>query len=90
MQEWLRRHIPVFISAENWPSGRPDLNLVDYKLWAILESTACQKRHNNLNSLKRSLVKVAAEIALETVHAVIAQWPERLKACVDAEGGHFE
>jgi len=25
-QEWLRRHIPTFISTENWPSGSPDLN----------------------------------------------------------------
>ena len=27
---------------------------------------------------------------LETVHAAIAEWPERLKACVKAEGSHFE
>jgi hypothetical protein len=51
---------------------------------------AYQKRHNNLDSLKRSLVKAAAEIHQETVSAAIAVWPERLKACVEAEGGHFE
>jgi hypothetical protein len=51
---------------------------------------ACRKRHNNLDSLKRSLVKAAAEILLETVRAAIAEWPERLKACVGSEGGHFE
>jgi len=49
-----------------------------------------KKRHNNLDSLKRSLLKAAAEILLETVRAAIAEWPERLKACVEAEGGHFE
>jgi hypothetical protein len=27
------------------------------------------------------------EIPLETVHAAIAEWPESLKACVEAEGG---
>jgi hypothetical protein len=41
-------------------------------------------RHNNLDSLKRSLVKAVAEIALETVIAAIAEWPGRLKACVEA------
>jgi hypothetical protein len=51
---------------------------------------AYQKRHKNLDSLKRSLVKAAAEFPLETVHAAIAEWPEHLKACVEAEGGHFE
>jgi len=47
---------------------------------------ACQKRHNNLGSLKRLLAKAAAE----RVRAAIAEWPERLKACAEAEGGHFE
>jgi hypothetical protein len=61
-QEWLRRHVPAFISAEDWPSGSPDLNSLDYKLWAVLEDMVCRKRHNNLDSLKRSLVKAAAEI----------------------------
>jgi len=58
-QEWLRRKVPAFISAENWPSGSPDLNPLDYKLWAVLEDMACQKLHNNPDSLKRSLVKPA-------------------------------
>jgi len=30
------------------------------------------------------------EIPPETVRAAIAKWPERLKACVEAQGGHFE
>jgi len=51
---------------------------------------ACQKRHNNLDSLKSSFVKAAAEIPVETVRTAIAEWPERLKACVEPEGGHFE
>jgi len=51
---------------------------------------ACQKRHNNLDSLKRSLVKAAAEIPLGTVRAAIVEWPERLEAFVGAEGGQFE
>jgi hypothetical protein len=89
-QKLLRRNVPAFISAEDWPSGSPDINTRDYKLWAVLEDMACQKRHNNLDSLKRSLVKAAAEIPLETVRAAIAEWPERLKACVEAESGHFE
>jgi hypothetical protein len=78
-QEWLRRNLPAFISAEDWSSGSPDLNTRDYKLWAVLEDMACQKRHNNLDRLKRFLSKAAAEIPLET-RAAIAVWPERLKA----------
>jgi hypothetical protein len=32
----------------------------------------------------RFLVKAAAEIPLETEHALPAEWPEGLKACVEA------
>jgi len=35
-------------------------------------------------------VKAVAEIPLETVRAMTAEWPECRKACIEAEGGHFE
>jgi len=63
-QEWLWRNVPVFISAEDWPSGSPDLKPRDYIFWVVLEDIACQKRHNNLDSLERPLVKAVAEIPL--------------------------
>jgi hypothetical protein len=40
-QEWLQRIVPALISAEDWSSGRPNLNPLDYKLWAVLEDMAC-------------------------------------------------
>jgi hypothetical protein len=89
-QEWLRRKIPARISVGDWPSESPDLKPRDYKFWTVLDDMACQKCHKNLDSLKRSLVKIAAEIPLETVRAAIVERPDYLKACVEAEGGHFE
>jgi len=73
-----------FISSENWLSGSADLKTLDNKLWAVLEDMECRKRHNSLESLRRSLVKAAAEIPLEIKLAATAEWPERLKACVEA------
>jgi hypothetical protein len=87
-QELLWRNVLAFTSAKDWALGSPDLNPRDYKLWAVLEDMACQKCHNNLDSL-RSLVKAAVEIPLETVCAAI-EWLECLKACFEAEVGHFE
>jgi len=80
----------AFISAENWLSGSADLKTLDNKLWAVLEDMACQKHHNGLVSLRRSLVKEVAEIPLETERVATAEWLERLKACVEAEGSHSE
>ena len=35
-------------------------------------------------------MKAQAEIPLETELAATTEWPEQLKGCVKAEGGHFE
>jgi len=83
-QGWLRRNLLAFISAENWLLGSAGLKPLDNKLWAVLEDMACRKCRNSLESLRRSLVKAAAAIPLETERAATAGWPERLKACVEA------
>ncbi|MDF3660415.1 hypothetical protein P3S23_23665, partial [Enterobacter hormaechei] len=60
-----------FIRAKDWPSSSPDLNPLDYDLWLVLESTACSKRHDNLESLKKS-VRLAVNIfPMERVRASI-------------------
>lgn len=89
-QRWLELNLPEFIAAEDWPSGSPDLNPLDYRLWSVLEEKACSKPHRNIEGLKVDLVKAAASIPLEVVRAAIDEWPDRLKRCVKAKGGHFE
>lgn len=89
-QAWLRNNVPEFISAEDWPSGSPDLNPLDYKLWSILEGMVCTKRYPNIDALKKALSKAVANFPMDVVRPAIDDWPNRLKACVKAKGGHFE
>lgn len=89
-QRWLKDNLPDFIAFEDWPSGSPDLNPLDYRLWEVLEEKACSKPHRNIDSLKRDLMAAAASIPLETVRAAIDEWPDRLMKCVKAKGGYFE
>jgi len=70
--------------------GSTELKTLDNKLWAVLEDMVCRKCHNSPESLRRSLVKTAAEIPLETERAATAGWLEHLKACVEAQGSHSE
>ncbi|CAH0404372.1 unnamed protein product [Chilo suppressalis] len=79
-----------FIRYEDWPSSNPDLSPLDYKIWQHLEEKACSKSHPNLESLKTSLIKAAADIDVDLVRAAIDDWPRRLKACIQNQGGHFE
>ncbi|UYV82231.1 hypothetical protein LAZ67_21001404 [Cordylochernes scorpioides] len=78
-QQWLETNVPEFIKANKWPSGSPDLNLLDYSLWAYLEEKVCYKRYHNLDKLKSALVRAMKEIPLEKVRATIDQWPERTR-----------
>jgi len=65
--EWLENSVPNFIKASDWPFASPDLSPLDYGFWSILEERACKRRQVNLESLKRSIAKAAAEIPLETI-----------------------
>ena len=64
--------------------------LLGLKLWSSLQEMACKKRHPNIESLKRFLRKVSANFKVDVLHNSIYGWPQRLKDCVLANGGHFE
>ncbi|RVE45804.1 hypothetical protein evm_009554 [Chilo suppressalis] len=89
-QDWLAALEIDFIRHEDWPSSSPDLSPLDYKIWQHLEEKACSKPHPNLESLKTSLIKAAADIVMDLVRAAIDDWPRRLKACIQNRGVHFE
>ena len=78
------------VSDGEWPPNSPDLNPLDYSIWSILEAKACAKPYKAIESLKRALIKAWNEITLEQLASIIDNFPKRLKACVEAKGGHFE
>jgi hypothetical protein len=63
-QEWLQKNLLAFIISEIGLSGSAYLKTLDNKLCAVLEDMACRRHHNSLESLRKSLVKAAAEISL--------------------------
>jgi hypothetical protein len=73
-----------------WPPNSPDLNVLDYSLWSILEAEACSKPHQSIEALKKSLVKAWNNIPQEVIDRAVDDFPKRLKKCVEAGGGHFE
>lgn len=89
-QHWLAKNVPNFIATQDWPSGSPDLNPLDYALWQKLEAIACSKRHKNIETLKKSIKIAVKKISLDTIRAAIDEWPDRLRRCVAASGSHFE
>ena len=50
----------------------------------------CKKRHPNIESLKQSLCKAAADFLIDVLRNSIDEWSQILKNCVHARGGHVE
>ena len=49
---------------------------------SVHERVCCKKRHPNIESLKWSLCKAAADFPVDVLHNSIDGWPQRLKDCV--------
>ena len=64
-QKWCQDNFPSFRNKELWPPSSPDLNPMDYCVWGILESEACDSSHTSVEALKRSLLKAWGKIPQE-------------------------
>ena len=86
----LKRETPDFITPLLWPPNSPDLNPVDYKVWSVLQERVYQTRIRDVSHLKERLVEEWDKFDQSIVDRAVKQWRLRLKACVRADGGHFE
>ncbi len=89
-QSWLRRKNPGFLDKTGWPPSSPDINPLDFSLWAILEDKACTKSYKNIEALKRGLTTAWNEIPMDTVRATIDAVPKHLCKIIKEKGGHIE
>ena len=78
-----------------WPSYSPDLNPIE-NIWAILKRNV-EKRVKAMMAQKQSVsqevfIALAEEewenIPNEVVLKCVTSMPDRIQACIDAEGGH--
>ena len=87
--EVLHRETSDFISPDLW-LPIPDLNPVDYEIWAVMQRRVYQRKIHTIDELKQRLIEVRCGLEQSTVDMAIDQWRKRLRACVRAKGGHFE
>jgi len=86
----LQRETPAFISPDVWPPNSPDLNPVDYRIWSVMQHRVYRKKVADVAELKERLIEVWAGMEQAIIDEAIDQWRRRLRACVEAKGGHFE
>lgn len=87
---FLQREVPALIAPDLWPSNSPDLNPVDYKVWGTMQDRVYQTKVRDVEDLKRRLIDVWNSLEQSVIDDSINQWRLRLRACVHANGGHFE
>jgi len=73
-----------------WPANSPDLNPVDYRIWSVVQQRVYQSRVHDTDELKQRLQQVWRHVDQSIIDTAIDEWRKRLRACVQANGGHFE
>ena len=86
----LEAETPDFIRPTLWPPNSPDLNPVDYTIWSIMQEKVYKTKIRDVNELRQRIVEAWDEIDQRVIDDSVQQWRQRLRACVNAHGGHFE
>ena len=62
----------------------------DYKVWGVMQERVDQTPIRNADDLKRRLIAAWSGIQQSVIDKAIDQWRVQLRACVKANGRHFE
>ena len=55
--ELLEKEVPDFISPSLWPPNSPDLNLIDYKIWSLVQERVYQQPSSNIDDCVNALLQ---------------------------------
>uniref|UniRef100_A0A8R1HYT8 Tc1-like transposase DDE domain-containing protein n=1 Tax=Caenorhabditis japonica TaxID=281687 RepID=A0A8R1HYT8_CAEJA len=89
-QEWCEANLPAFIKKDNWPASSPDLNLLDYSAWGVLQNKVWARPHSSGEALKKTLREEWDKLPYENLHATVDAYPRRLRDVIKAKGGRIE
>lgn len=89
-QKFLEDKHVQYTAKEKWPPSSPDVNPLDFSIWARVEGEACRTRHANVKALEHSVAKAWKKLPEEFVANACAAFRKRLEAVVRAEGDYFE
>ena len=73
-----------------WPANSPDLNPMDYAIWALLKTRLGRRRFRSINELKAALKRAWKSITVAELQNIVDQFRRRLEMCIATNGFNFE
>jgi len=61
--ELMCQETPEFIVPGIWPPNSPDLSVVDYEIWAVMQRHVYQRDFHSVDELKRRLIGVCSAVS---------------------------
>jgi len=86
----LQQKTSDFVGPDLWPPNSPDLNLVDHKVWGVMQQRVYESRMNSVDELKQRLTEVQNSLQQNVIDVAIIKWRKQLRVCMCADGQHSE
>lgn len=72
------------------PPSSPDLNPMDYGIWALLKARLGRRRFKGVRELKKALKRAWRSITVEECRNIVGSFRRRLETLIAAGGSNFE
>ena len=78
------------IGISLWPPPSPDINVLDYAIWRILENKTNATSHPNIGSLKTAIEEEWNKMSKEFILKACKSFQRRVDTITEKNGGHIE
>ncbi|KYN33128.1 hypothetical protein ALC56_12605 [Trachymyrmex septentrionalis] len=79
-----------FITPNLWPPSSPDLNLLDYYVWGVVEWETNKHPHNTISSLKDAITTTMINMNKEHLIRGCSRFRSRIESVIAANGDFIE
>ena len=89
VQSWFWVHLN-FWPKDIWPPSSPDLNPLDYLIWANVQGKVNVKQYTNTKAIKAAINKVWADMSRDKIKNICTRFRPRVKAIIKAKGRYID
>jgi hypothetical protein len=89
-QEFLRETMAEFWTPVDWPPYSPDLNLLDFSVWSVLQEKVQATPHTSFAALRRSITRQWDRMSPAYVRRTCRSFRRRLESVVAKNGSYIE